>query len=74
MAFRKRLAELRHDWSSARQRHPRIVFTLTAAFLIVAAASVGGGIWFLAGLRTGLPEYAALARMGDMAQSTAFGA
>jgi 1A family penicillin-binding protein len=71
MVFRKRLAELRHDWSSARQRHPRIVFTLTAVFLIVAAVSVGGGIWFLASLRTGLPEYAALARMGDMAQSTA---
>src|SRR6476659_3681491 len=71
MALRKRLAELRGEWATARQRHPRIVFSLTAAFLIVAALSVGGGVWFLVGLREGLPEYAALSRMGDMAQSTA---
>jgi penicillin-binding protein 1A len=36
----------------------------------VAAVSVGGGVWFLSGLRDGLPEYDALRRMGDMDQAT----
>jgi 1A family penicillin-binding protein len=70
MALGNPLAELTREWRAARRRHPRIVVSLTAVFLIVAIGSVAGGTWFLAGLRDGLPEYAALSRMGDMAQST----
>jgi penicillin-binding protein 1A len=71
MALRTGLAELRRDWRDARRRHPHLVLSLTAAFLIVATASFGGGLWFLSGLREGLPDYDALSRMSDMAQSTA---
>src|SRR5690349_20796615 len=70
MAFGNRLTQLRRDWAGARQRHPRLVSALATAFFLVAAVSVGGGVWFLAGLRHGLPEYDALGRMSDMAQST----
>jgi penicillin-binding protein 1A len=66
-----RLAELAREWHAARARHPRIVAGLTAAFLIVATLSIVGGVWFLSGLRDGLPEYDALRRMGDMDQATA---
>jgi penicillin-binding protein 1A len=71
MAPRNLIAELAREWTAARQRYPRIVLTLTTAFLIVAGVAIGGGVWFLSGLRDGLPAYAALSRMGDMAQSTA---
>src|SRR5258708_5555259 len=67
----ERLAELAREWHAARARHPRIVAGVTAAFLIVATLSTVGGVWFLNGLRDGLPEYDALRRMGDMDQATA---
>jgi 1A family penicillin-binding protein len=66
-----RIAELAREWRDARARHPRIVAGVTASFLIIAALSLVGGVWFLAGLRQGLPEYDALSRMGDMDQATA---
>src|SRR5258708_39017159 len=65
------LGEVRREWRAARVRHPRIVAGVTAAFLVVAALSIVGGVWFLGGLRDGLPEYDALSRMGDMDQATA---
>jgi penicillin-binding protein 1A len=71
MALGTSLAELRREWIDARRRHPHLVLSLTAAFLIVATATFGGGVWFFAGLRQGLPGYDALGRMSDMAQSTA---
>jgi penicillin-binding protein 1A len=71
LGVRERLAELTREWHLARQRHPRIVASLSAAFLIVAALSIVGGLWFLSGLQEGLPEYDALRRMGDMDQATA---
>src|SRR5438876_6312247 len=66
-----RIAELVREWRDARARHPRVVAALASAFLIVAALSLVGGVWFLTGLRQGLPEYDALSRMGDMDQATA---
>ena len=67
----ERLAELTREWRAARARHPRIVAAVTAAFLLVATISIVGGVWFLNGLRDGLPEYGALRRMGEMDQATA---
>ena len=72
MAGGNRLTQLKREWTTARSRHPRLVLTVSAAFLFVALATIGGGLWFLAGLRHGLPESDAMGRMGsDMAQSTA---
>jgi 1A family penicillin-binding protein len=65
------LAELAREWRTATTAHRRIVAGLTATFLLVAALSIGIGVWFFAGLRSGLPENDALRRMGDMDQATA---
>jgi 1A family penicillin-binding protein len=48
-----------------------LVVSVAAAFLIVATALVIGGVWFVSGLRAGLPDQAALRRMADMNQATA---
>ena len=63
--------ELRREWGEARRRHPRIVLGVTASFLLIATLSVVGGIWFLAGLGEGLPDLAAMRRIGEMDQATA---
>src|SRR5262245_55740387 len=67
----RRLAQLAREWSEAHARHPWLVAGLTASALIVAVLSLVVGVWFLTGLRQGLPEYDALSRIGDMDQSTA---
>ena len=59
------------EWHEARRRHPRIVLGVAASFLLIATLSAVGGIWFLAGLREGLPDVDALRRIGEMDQATA---
>src|SRR2546427_5019068 len=71
LGVRVRLADLQREWREARRRHPRTVVSVGAAFLVVAIASVVGCLWFLTGLRDGLPDQAALSRMADMDQATA---
>src|SRR6266849_11175393 len=71
LGVRVRLADLHREWREARRRHPRTVVSVGAAFLFVATASVVGCLWFLTGLRDGLPDQAALSRMADMDQATA---
>src|SRR2546422_51396 len=71
LGVRVRLADLQREWREARRRHPRTVVSVGAAFLFVATASVVGCLWFLTGLRAGLPDQAALSRMADMDQATA---
>ena len=71
LGVRVRLADLQREWREARRRHPRTVVSVGAAFLFVATASVVGCLWFLTGLRDGLPDQAALSRMADMDQATA---
>jgi 1A family penicillin-binding protein len=63
--------ELKHEWRIAYGRHPRVAVGVVAAFVLVASLSLGGGIWFLSGLRAGLPDLAALRRIGEMDQATA---
>ena len=55
----------------ARRGHPRIIFAVVAAFLLVASIAVVGGVSFLNGLREGLPDLNALQRIGEMDQATA---
>jgi penicillin-binding protein 1A len=69
--IRRRLAELKREWNDARRRHPRIVVGVAGAFAIVAMLSLVGGVWFLVGLREGMPDLAALRRIGEMDQATA---
>src|SRR2546423_3205198 len=67
----KRLDELTHEWLRAKRDHPHIAIGVVTAFGLAAVLSVGGGIWFVKGLREGLPDRAAIERMGVMDQATA---
>jgi 1A family penicillin-binding protein len=69
--IRRRFVDLRREWSDARRRHPRLAVAVVGAFTIAAAVSLIGGSWFLIGLREGLPDLAALRRIGEMDQATA---
>ena len=69
--LRERMDELKREWHEARRQHPRVVLGVAASFVLIAALSVLGGVWFLAGLRDGLPDLAAMRRIGEMDQATA---
>jgi membrane peptidoglycan carboxypeptidase len=69
--LRERMDELAREWHDARRRHPRIVLGVAASFVLIAVLSVAGGVWFFAGLRDGLPDLAAMRRIGEMDQATA---
>jgi 1A family penicillin-binding protein len=71
LRFRERMDELKREWDIARHLHPRLVLGMAAALLLAATLSVAGGIWFLAGLRAGLPDQDAMRRIGEMDQATA---
>ena len=71
LRLRERMDELKREWHEARRLHPRIVLGVIAAFLLVATLSAVGGVWFLIGLRDGLPNLDALRRIGEMDQATA---
>ncbi|MCU1381655.1 MAG: hypothetical protein JWL71_352, partial [Acidobacteria bacterium] len=58
------------EWHAARLHHPRIVYGVASAFALIALLTVVGGIWFLAGLREGLPDQEAMRRIGEMDQAT----
>ena len=65
------MAELEREWHLARQQHPRLVVGGAAALAVVAAATLAGSLWFLASVRSGLPDLEALRRIGEMDQATA---
>ena len=69
--IRQRLTELEREWQLAREQHPRLVTGVAAAVAIVLAATLAGSIWFLISVRSGLPDLAALRRIGEMDQATA---
>ena len=69
--FPRHRDELKREWQEARRRHPRIVAGVVVAFVLVASMSLVGGVWFLAGLREGLPDLDALRRIGEMDEATA---
>ncbi len=59
------------DFSTARRQHPFVVPALAALFAVLAAAPLGVGIWGAVTVFTGLPDEAAIGRMGEMDQATA---
>jgi len=67
---RDRLAELEREWQRARRDHPRVLVAAVAAVIVVAAVTIGGTFWFVAGLRAGLPDNDAIGRIGVMDQAT----
>lgn len=69
--WRERLAQLKEEWKRARAEHPNIAFGVAGAFILSAVLAVGGSLWFVIGLTRGLPDDAAISRIGVMDQSTA---
>ena len=71
LKFAERMDELKRQWHAVRQHHPRLVLGVAASLLLVAVVSTVGGIWSFVGLRDGLPDQAAMRRIGEMDQATA---
>lgn len=69
--IRERIDELRREWTLARQQNPQIAYGVVAAFALVALLTAVGSTAFLIDLPKGLPDDAALAKIGEMDQATA---
>jgi len=69
-SLRRRIAELRREWTAARLSHPRIAYGVVAVFLVVAVLSAVTSAAFVVSLPRGLPDDAALSRIGEMDQAT----
>jgi penicillin-binding protein 1A len=69
-SLRERLHELRLQWKGAAQRSPRALAAAVTIFSLLAVASVAGSLWFLTGLRHGMPDESAVTRIGEMDQAT----
>src|SRR5262245_15703184 len=69
--LRERTAELQREWTRARQEHPAIAYGVVGAFTLVALLTLISGVAFLVSLPSGLPDDAALSRIGEMDQATA---
>lgn len=61
----------RRELTAARARHPLGVPLVALAFLLFALAPVAAGTWGVLTMFTGLPDEAAIGRMGEMDQATA---
>ena len=71
MELRRAREWVAREWQIARTGHPRLAIAVLTGFLLVAAGSAAGGVWFLTSLFNGLPDTDALHRMTEMDQATA---
>ena len=71
VSLRAYIHELYAQLRVAYLRQPRVVAGVVAAALLAAILPIAGGIWFAADLRRGLPDQAAMRRIGEMDQATA---
>jgi penicillin-binding protein 1A len=69
--LRQRTAELEREWQDARRLHPRIAYGVVGVFALFALIMAISGVTFLVSLPQGLPDDAALSRIGEMDQATA---
>jgi penicillin-binding protein 1A len=70
MTLRDRVHELRAQWRGAAQRNPGALAVALIIFSFLAIASVSLSVWFLTGLRQGMPDESAVTRIGEMDQAT----
>ncbi len=59
------------DWHAARRHHPAVAYGVVGAFVLAAALTLAGATAFVMSLPAGLPDEAALSRIGEMDQATA---
>ena len=71
MTTRDRIDELKREWNAARAQHPRLVYSVMAATGLAAAVVTLMTLVFLVNLPKGLPDAAALSKIGEMDQATA---
>jgi 1A family penicillin-binding protein len=65
-----RTDQLKKEWRQVSATHPRLVRSVLVSSLIVAVLSVAGPLWYLVNLDKELPDSNAIARIGEMDQST----
>jgi 1A family penicillin-binding protein len=65
------IAELARDWREARRHHPRVAYGVVGGFLLITLTALMTGGIYLTSLPRGLPDDAALSRIGEMDQATA---
>ncbi|HEV3058357.1 MAG TPA: PBP1A family penicillin-binding protein [Vicinamibacterales bacterium] len=69
--LRLRMAEMARAWRGVRTRSPRLAAGVGGAVALVVLVVVGSGAVYLIGLSRGLPDAAAMSRIGEMDQATA---
>jgi 1A family penicillin-binding protein len=69
--LRLRMAEMARAWRAALTRRPRLAAGIVAAVAAVAIVAIGSGAVYLSGLSRGLPDAAAMSKIGEMDQATA---
>jgi penicillin-binding protein 1A len=69
--FRQLIADTVRDWQAARRQHPVVGYGVVGAFVLTTGLTLGGGAAYLLSLPAGLPDEAALLRIGEMDQATA---
>ena len=70
LKLRARMDELKREWDNARRLHPRLVLGVAGSLLLAVVLVAATGVWFLVGLRDGLPDQNAMRRIGEMDQAT----
>src|SRR5262249_43661593 len=65
------MADTVQDWHAARRQHPGVAYGVVSAFVLTTVLTLGGGAAYLLSLPAGLPDEAALLRIGEMDQATA---
>jgi penicillin-binding protein 1A len=68
--LRRQRAELARQWREARHQHPRLAAGVVGMVALATTAFVIATLWFLIGLRAGLPDLDAVRRIGEMDQAT----
>jgi 1A family penicillin-binding protein len=67
----QQIAQWRGEFGVARRTNPKLVPALVTIFALLVVVPFIGGVWTALSLRSGLPDEAAIGRMGEMDQATA---
>jgi 1A family penicillin-binding protein len=70
-SFQTRISQLNQAWRRLQAERPKLLERVLLGSALAATAAFVGFIWFIASLRTGLPDPDALRRIGEMDQATA---
>src|SRR3954470_21874914 len=65
-----RIDQLKSEFEKVSKENPGLVRTVVIAAAVVAVLSLAVPVWYLASLQRGLPDKAAIARIGEMDQAT----